>query len=244
MNDSGNPALSKSAMARLRSLEASKTATVGGTISKIVLLLAILTGGAVVGWRMAMNSPETVGVLLIASIVGASIAALVTIFVPRVAAFTSPIYALLEGVLLGAISMWMDEAYGGIVLQAIVLTLGVLASTLFLYSTGMVRVTEKMRSIILIATLGIALYYVINLVFTFFGSSLPLIYDSGTGGIIFSLIVVGIASLNLLLDYDFIDRAAKGNLPKQFEWYGAFSLLVTLVWLYIEILRLLGKTKN
>lgn len=244
MDKSGNPALKQSVLQRISALEASDTATVGGTVTKIIILLIVLTIGALSGWRLAANASDSAGIILLGSMFGGTALAFLTIFVPKVAPYTSPIYALLEGILLGAISQVFNVAYGGIVMQAVLLTFGVLLSTLVLYTTGVVKVTAKLRAVIVIATLAIALYYVTALIFSLFGSSVPLIYDSGTGGIIFSAIVVLIAALNLLLDFDFIERTAKSGAPKVFEWYGAFSLMITLVWLYLEILRLLGKSRS
>jgi uncharacterized YccA/Bax inhibitor family protein len=244
MEKSGNPALRKSALDRIASIESSAYATVGGTVFKTVILLVLMAIGAFSGWRIIENQSSNSGVILIGSFIGALVFALITIFVPKVAGFTSPIYAILEGVVLGAISQIFNTTYDGIVLQAILLTFGIFVSVLILYSSGAIKVTQKTRAIIIIATLGVGIYYLFAIVFGLFGVQVPLIYDSGTFGIIFSLVVVFIASLNLLLDFDFIEKTSKSNSPKVFEWYGAFSLMITLVWLYLEILRLLGKMKS
>jgi uncharacterized YccA/Bax inhibitor family protein len=170
--------------------------------------------------------------------------ALIASFVPKSTPVTAPLYALAEGFLLGAISHWANNAYGGIVLQAVALTGVIFFSTLFLYQTRIVKVTEKFKSVVMIATLGIFLYYMLTFVLSLFGVSAPLIYDSGTFGIIFSLVIIFIAALNLLLDFNFVETAAANKAPKVFEWYGAFGLMVTLVWLYLEVLRLLAKTRS
>ncbi len=244
MDKSGNPALKPSALDRLRLLESSDTATVGGTIFKTLILFAFVIIGAFLGWRMAANNAESLGLVLISSSIGGMILGFTTIFVPKISPFTSPVYSLVQGILLGAISQILNTEYDGIAIQALLLTGGVFVSVLFLYSSRIVKVTAKLRAVVLIATLAIALYYVTAFIASLFGSSLPLIYDGGTFGIIFSLIVVFVAALNLLLDFDFIERTAASGMPKLFEWYGAFSLMVTLIWLYIEILRLLAKIRR
>lgn len=244
MDKSGNPALKRSALDRIAALEKTETATVGGTVTKVVILLALVLVGAFTGWRIAASMSGSGAMILLGSMVGALVFALITIFAPKASPFTAPAYALLEGVLMGAISHVFNAAYSGIVVQAILLTLTVFLSTLVLYTSGMVRVTEKMRAIIFIGTAAIGLYYLVAIVAGLFGASVPLIYSSGPWGIIFSVVVVFIAAMNLLLDFDFIERTANSKMPKVFEWYGAFSLMVTLIWLYLEILRLLSKMRN
>lgn len=241
---SSNPALSKNALDRVKSIAASSHATVIGTALKTAILLAILGFGAVAGWRLAASLSATFAVVMLVSMIASLTLALVTIFVPKVSPFTSPLYAAAEGIMLGAISYFFNQSYPGIVVQAIGLTFAILASTLLLYTAGIVKVTAKFRAVVIIATLGIALYYVAALVLSLFKITMPLIYNTGPAGIIFSLVVVFIASLNLFLDFDFISRAEEAKMPKLFEWYGGFTLLVTLVWLYLEILRLLGKVRN
>lgn len=244
MDKSGNPALKRSAIERISALETSSTATVSGTVTKVVVLLALVLVGAFTGWRIATNMSGSGAVILLASMVGALVFALITIFSPKASPFTAPGYALLEGVLMGAISQIFNAAYSGIVLQAVLLTLTVFLSTLVLYTSGMVRVTQKMRSIVIIGTVAIGLYYVIAIIVGLFGGNVPLIYSSGPWGIAFSVLVVFIAAMNLLLDFDFIERTARNKMPKTFEWYGAFGLMVTLIWLYLEILRLLSKVRS
>lgn len=241
---SGNPALSKSAMERVMSIESVDYATVGGTVFKTVVLvmLVIITGAF--SWRMASVAGASLSILLFGSMAAALIFGLTASFAPKTTPITAPLYAVAEGFLLGAVSFWANEAIGGIVMQAIALTGVIFFSTLFLYQARIVKVTEKFRSIVLIATLGIFLYYFVAFIASLFGGKLPLIYDSGTWGIVFSLAVIFIAALNLLLDFHFVESAATTKAPKVFEWYGAFGLTVTLIWLYIEILRLLGKTRN
>ena len=158
---------------------------------------------------------------------------------------TAPIYAALEGVFLGALSqiieMRFHVRYPGIALQAVGLTAGVTFVMLFIYATGLIRVTDKLRSGIVMATGALCLFYLITMVMSFFGAQMPLVWSASPMGIGFSLLVVGLAAFNLLLDFDFIEKAAEYGAPKYMEWYGAFGLMVTLVWLYLEVLRLLRK---
>ena len=158
--------------------------------------------------------------------------------------FTAPIYAALEGLVLGAISAVFETMYPGIVIQAVGLSVGVLAVMLFVYGTGIIRATERFRIGVVAATGAVCLVYLVELVLSMFGIRLPFIHESGVVGICFSLVVVVIAALNLILDFDFIERGAEQQAPKYMEWYGGFSLLVTLVWMYLEILRLLAKLRG
>ena len=160
------------------------------------------------------------------------------------AGITAPIYAVIEGMILGSISAIFEKNYPGIVIQAVGLTFGVLFCLLMVYKSRLIKVTDNFRLGVVAATGGIALFYFISLALGFFGMRIPFIHESGPLGIGFSLFVVVIASLNLVLDFDFIEKGAEAGAPKFMEWYGAFGLLVTLVWLYIEILRLLSKLRN
>ena len=167
-----------------------------------------------------------------------------TVFKKEWAPVTTPLYAALEGMLLGVVSLFFERTYPGIVFNAVGLTFGVLAALLAAYSSGLIRPSENVKLGIAAATGGIALVYLVSMGLGFFGKSVPFIHDSGPIGIGFSLLVVGIAALNLVLDFDFIETGAQRGAPKYMEWYGAFGLLVTLVWLYLEILRLLAKLQG
>ena len=175
-------------------------------------------------------------------IVGA-LTCLATMFKPNWAPITAPVYSLAEGFLLGGISAFVQAQFPGepIVFQALGLTFGTAFVMMVLYQTGTIRVTEKLRSGIMIATGAICLLYLVSFVMRFFGTSIGFIHDATPIGIAFSVFVVGLAAFNLLLDFDLIDRLSAQGSPKRMEWYGAFALMVTLVWLYIEILRLLSK---
>jgi uncharacterized YccA/Bax inhibitor family protein len=169
---------------------------------------------------------------------------LITIFKKNWAMYTAPIYAILQGLFLGGISAIFENQYPGIVIQATGLTFGTLASLLVLYKTGVIKPTENFRLMVVSATMGIALLYVVSFIMSMFGSGIGFIHDNGIFGIGFSLFVVGIAALNLVLDFDFIEQGSENNAPKYMEWFGAFALMVTLIWLYLEMLRLLAKLRS
>lgn len=225
-------------------VESANHATVGGTVIKTLILLVLVITAGVFSWQSAGSMTGSIGL----AITGASIAALIfgitASFVPRLSPIMAPLYALAEGYLLGAVSRWANDAYGGIVVQAIALTGVIFFVTLFLYQTRIVRVTEKFKSVVIIATVGIFFYYLLAFGLGLFGVQAPLIYNTGTWGIVFSLAIIFIAALNLLLDFNLVETAAAKKAPKVFEWYGAFALMVTLVWLYLEVLRLLGNARN
>ena len=170
--------------------------------------------------------------------------ALVTIFKKNWAPFTTPIYALLEGILLGALSALLELAYPGIVVQAVGLTFAIMLALLGAYTILRIRPSENFKLGVSAATGGIFLLYLVSFVLSFFGVRIPYIHESGLIGIGFSLVVVVIASLNLVLDFDLIEQGVNQGAPKFMEWYGAFGLLVTLVWLYLEILNLLSKLRS
>ena len=175
--------------------------------------------------------------------IGVFVLAIVTAFRPRIAVVTGPIYAVTMGALVGSISHIYDAQFEGIVLQAILATAAVFVTMLVLFVTRTIRVTQRMRGIVIGATLGIALFYVVSIVLALFGTSIPLVWDSGPIGILFSVVVVAIAAFNLMLDFDMIERGVVARAPKYLEWYGAFGLMVTIIWMYIEILRLISKTR-
>ncbi len=222
---------------------ATNTMTLGGTVLKTAVLLTILMTVAVITYTQAAAGNLAYG-LLIGGCIGGAIVAMVTIFVPRISPFTAPVYAGLEGVVMGAISLAFETAYPGIAMQAMGLTVAILALMLFVYGTGIIRATEKFKIGVVCATGAICLVYLASMIMGFFGAQIPGIFGSGLIGIGFSLVVVGIAALNLILDFDFIEQGVKRQAPRYMEWYGGFSLLVTLIWMYLEILRLLAKLNN
>jgi len=176
--------------------------------------------------------------------IGGLILAIATIMKKQWAPITAPIYAGLEGLFIGGISAFFELNYPGIVMQAIMLTFGTLAALLVVYKSGLISVTQNFRMGVAAATGGIFLIYMASFIMSFFGAGIPLIHSSGMFGIGFSLVVIVIAALNLVLDFDFIERGSQMGVPKYMEWYGAFALIVTLIWLYIEILRLLSKLRG
>jgi uncharacterized YccA/Bax inhibitor family protein len=181
---------------------------------------------------------------MVGGIFGGLIVALVTIFKQTWAPLTAPIYALLEGLALGGISALFERTYPGVAMQAIGLTFGTLFVMLLAYKTGMIRATQSFKLGVIAATGGIAVFYLVEMALGFFHVTVPAINGSGAVGIGFSLFVVVIAALNLVLDFDLIETGVQNGAPKYMEWYGAFALMVTLIWLYLEILRLLGKARR
>jgi uncharacterized YccA/Bax inhibitor family protein len=175
---------------------------------------------------------------------GGFVVALVTIFKKEWSPITAPVYALLEGLALGGISAIFERTYPGVAMQAVGLTFGTLFIMLLAYKTGMIRATQKFKLGVIAATGGIAVLYLVEMVLGLFHVTVPAINGSGPLGIAFSLFVVVIAALNLVLDFDLIETGVQGGAPKYMEWYGAFALMVTLIWLYLEILRLLAKARR
>ena len=235
----GNPALKEGTFRGLPRVAAGEAMTLQGTVNKTGLSLLILLAAAAFVWNSSVPGP-----FILIGLVGGLIAALVTVFKNTAAPYTTPVYALFEGLLLGGISQMYEVRYPGIVINAVGLTFGTLAMLLAAYSTGLIRPSENFKLGIMAATGGIALVYLVSMVMGFFGKSIPFIHDSGPIGIGFSLVVVAIAALNLVLDFDFIERGSEMGAPKYMEWVGAFGLLVTLVWLYLEMLRLLAKLQG
>ena len=229
---------------------------VGGVASAAGVLLAIMLVTGWVGWQAVEITTgtnlagETVVLetrippwLIIGWLVGFGLA-IITVLRPQVARITAPLYAAAQGLLVGGISHIYEVRFDGIVLQAIGLTVGVFLVMLTLFATGRIRVTEKLRMGIIASTAAVCLVYMASIVLRLFGADVPFIHDAGPVGILFSLLVVGIASMNLLLDFDLVQRGVAMKAPRAMEWYGAFALFVTLIWLYLELLRLLGKIRR
>jgi uncharacterized YccA/Bax inhibitor family protein len=182
---------------------------------------------------------------IIASAIGGFILAIVICFTPRWASYLVPVYGLIEGVFVGGISAYYNHAFAeqapGIVMQAVGLTFGVVIAMYLLYRFRIIKATQRFKSIVFTATAGIAVFYLLGWVLRIFGLQMPFIHESTTIGIGISLVIVAVAALNLILDFDMIENGVAMGAPKYMEWYGAFGLLVTIVWLYLEILRLLSK---
>lgn len=237
---SGNPVLTQDTFLRERAFPATERMTIAGTVNKTALLFLILFATATFAW----NQGSAAGGLILVGVVGGLVAALVTVFKKTWAPVTAPIYAAFEGLALGGISAITESRYPGIVSQAVFLTFGTLAALLIAYRSGWVKATENFKLGVVAATGGIFFVYLISFVLSFFGVSIPVIHGNGILGILFSVFVVIIAALNLVLDFDFIEEGAEQGAPKYMEWYAAFGLMVTLVWLYLEILRLLTKLQE
>ncbi len=220
--------------------------TLGGTVNKTAMLLALMLITAMWTWGMFFQTKDAAAVVpyLAVGAIGGFIVALITVFKKTAAPYTAPIYALLEGLFIGGVSAFMEAKFPGIVMQAVGLTFGTLFCLLAAYKSGLIKATENFKLGVTAATGAICLLYLVNFVMSFFDMSIGFIHESGTVGILFSVAVVVIAALNLVMDFDFIESGVEAGCPKYMEWYGAFGLLVTLVWLYLEILRLLAKLKD
>ncbi|MEE2960292.1 MAG: Bax inhibitor-1/YccA family protein [Myxococcota bacterium] len=249
----GNPTLNDNIFsdAMARGGAQSDRMTLSGTINKTGLLLLMTVISAGYSWSISFvpgNFGEAAtfqpSVLGIGGSIAGFVFALVTIFKKTAAPITAPLYAICEGLFLGVVSAGFETKFPGIVFQAILGTFGTLFALLGAYRSGLIKATENFRLGVVAATGGIFFVYLISFVLGFFGMSVPGIHGSGLLGIGFSVVVVGVAALNLVLDFDFIENGAEAGAPKYMEWYGAFGLLVTLVWLYLEILRLLSKLSS
>jgi uncharacterized YccA/Bax inhibitor family protein len=228
-------------------IDASARMTMNGAINKTGILLLCCMATAAWTWSSYIQTRDlsSVGPELMIGLFGGFIVAMVTVFKKEWSPITAPIYALLEGLALGGLSAVFNMRYPGIALEAVALTFGTLFVMLFLYRTGVIKVTQKFRIGVIAATGGIAVFYLLQMLLGFFHIALfSSVYGSGLIGIGFSLFVVGIAALNLVLDFDFVEQGVTYGVPKYMEWYAAFGIIVTLVWLYLEMLRLLSKLRS
>jgi uncharacterized YccA/Bax inhibitor family protein len=249
----GNPALKANTFSSVE--PSNPPMTLGGTVNKTAMLLAMTLITAMITWGMAMQATQTVdGVaqaspllmpLTIGGAIGGFVLALICVFKKTTAPFIAPMYALAEGLFLGGVSAFFEMRFPGIVMQAVGLTFGTLFALLMAYRSGLIKPTENFKLGVVAATGAICLLYVVNMVLRLVGfDGMGFIHEGGTFGIIFSLVVVVIAALNLVLDFDFIENGVEMGAPKYMEWYAAFGLLVTLIWLYLEMLRLLAKLRS
>ena len=242
MMRTANPALNTKVFDRIVAYEGSNTMTLSGTVNKCFILVSIAILSAAWGGHQTEMASGQAGGLMALGGIGGFIFALITIFKNAWAPFTAPIYAILKGIFLGAISYIYNLQFEGIVFNAVVLTFGIFFCLLFAYKSRLIKPTENLKLGITAATGGIMVLYMVSMMMNMFGSTgITMIHDSGLMGIGFSCVVVVIAAMNLILDFDYIEVASERKLPKYMEWYAAFGLLVTLVWLYLEILRLLAK---
>jgi uncharacterized YccA/Bax inhibitor family protein len=220
--------------------------TLGGTVNKTAILLALVLITAIYTWGRFYSTGNAAAImpLVWTGAIGGLVMCLVTVFKKEWAGVTAPIYALLQGFLVGGLSAIYEASFPGIVIQAVGLTFGTLACLLMAYKSGLIKATENFKLGVVAATGGIALLYLVSFAMSFFGKPIGFIHEGGLFGILFSGFVVVIAALNLVLDFDFIEAGAEHGAPKYMEWYGAFGLTVTLIWLYLEILRLLAKLRR
>lgn len=244
-----NPALNDRVF-QARSFSATDKMTLSGTVNKSFLLIGIVFLAAIwswqqafpVGWGIAVT--PSIPVWYLPVIIVAVILSFIIIFKPTTSPILVPIYAVLEGIMLGALSAIFEAKYPGIVFQAVLGTMGTFLALLLAYRSHLIRATENFKLGVVAATGGIALVYILQVVLRMFGINMPYINDSGPMGILVSVVIVTIAALNLVLDFDFIEKGAERGAPKYMEWYASFGLLVTLIWLYLEILRLLAKSRK
>lgn len=220
-----------------------ETMSVAGTIDRAALLFAILVIAAGWTWNLYFTGGSTSSYLGL-GLIGGFIIALIIIFARHLAPYLSPVYAACEGLALGAISASYQGLYNGIVAQAVLVTICIMGVMFFLYRTRIIKATRRFWIGVTAATFGVMLFYLINLILSFFNIAVPYLNDTGLVGLVISIVIIAIASLNLILDFDVIERGAETGQPKYMEWYAAFGLMVTLVWLYLEVLRLLGNRRR
>lgn len=239
---SSNPVMTGRIYEKAGSASSAGVMTINGTINKIGLMLLLLIAAASYTWNMVMgDDPGRAGTMAIIGGVGGFIMAMVTVFRPTSSSYTAPVYAILEGMFLGAISAVINARYPGVAFQAVLLTIGTLFTMLFLYRSGRIRATPKFRKGVMMATGAVFFAYMISWVMSMFGMPMGFMHSAGPLGIIINLVIIVIAALNLIMDFDFIEKGSRMGAPKYMEWYGAFGLMVTLVWLYIEFLRILAR---
>jgi uncharacterized YccA/Bax inhibitor family protein len=244
---SGNPTLKEKVFRDTVILNPADTMTVRGTLNKFGFMFLMVMGTAFYSWK-EVAAGGNAAPLMMTGLFGGLIVALVIIFKKEWSPYLAPAYGLLEGLFLGGISAYFNEAFKvkapDLIMNAVGLTFGVAIAMYLLYSARIIKATEKFKSVIITATAGIAIFYLITMVLGFFNIHVAFLTQGSTFGIIFSLAVVAIAALNLILDFDMIEQGAAAGAPKYMEWYGAFGLMVTIVWLYLEILRLLAKLNS
>ncbi len=242
---SNNPVFNPKTLEKLRSEQSvitGDTMTVAGTINKTGILVLLMVATSIISWNL-MGTPLG-SLLMISSLILNLVLVIALIFKKHWAPVIAPVYALAEGFLIGAVSAMANQATHGVAQNAMILTFSILFTMLGLYHWRILQATETFKKVIMVATLGIFVTYMVNLVMGFFGHSMAFIHEASPMGIGFSLVVVAIAAFNFILDFDMIEQAANARAPKYMEWYGGFAVLVTLVWLYLEILRLLAKLSS
>lgn len=248
MDKSSNPTLPANTFSSLRyTADRSDAMTVSGTIYKTLMLLMLVMLAAGWTWMKFYQSGGNAAVVapwIMVGAIGGFVMALVTTFKKNWAPISAPIYAVLQGLFIGGISAQFEMAYNGLVIQAAGLTFGTLFAMLLVYQSGLIKPTEKFKMGVFAATGGIAIVYLVSFALSFFGIQASFLYSSSSLSIGISLFVIVIAAMNFIIDFDFIEQGANQNVPKYMEWYGAFAMMVTLIWLYVEFLRLLSKLRN
>ncbi|HET9057212.1 MAG TPA: Bax inhibitor-1/YccA family protein [Chitinophagaceae bacterium] len=244
---SGNPTLSEKAFQSAVVTDLQNVMTVRGTLNKFGFLFLMMLASSVFSWKYYYDGANIMPLLFVGALGGFAVALIIT-FKKQWSPFLAPAYGILEGLFVGAISAYFDytfrTAYPGIVMHAVGITFAVAIAMFLLYNFGIIKVTNKLRAVIFIATAAIAIFYLFTWILGSFGIYIPFLYQGSALGIGFSLFVVALAALNLLLDFDMIEQGAAQGAPKYMEWYAGFGLLVTLVWLYLEIIRLLSKLSD
>jgi len=241
---SSNPALNDNTFTRNLSYSEESRMTLMGAVNKTAILLCILVLAALITWKMVLTGESGAGIFIWGGAIAGFIVAIVTVFKKNWAPFTAPLYAALKGLFIGGISAYFAALYEGIVMQAAGLTFGILFALLAAYKSGLIKATENFKLGVCAATGGIALFYLMSIVLGLFGVNMTFLHDSSPLSIGISVFIVIIASLNLVLDFDFIENGVEAGAPKYMEWFAAFGLMVTLIWLYIEILHLLAKLRG
>jgi uncharacterized YccA/Bax inhibitor family protein len=243
---SGNPALDKETFKEIDKDESEDVMTLQGTVNKTGLLLLAVIIPAIYTWHLfteTMDFNVIAPLFWTGTLCGLAVAFII-VFNKEWSPFLAPLYSIFQGICLGGLSAAINHKFPGIVLQALLLTFGICAVLLFIYKLKIIKPTENFKLIVSSATAGLALYYLASFGLSFAGIELPYIHENSIGGIIFSLFAVVLASMNLVVDFDFIEQGANSKVPKYMEWYGAFGLMVTIIWLYVEILRLLAKSRK
>ncbi|MGB4535252.1 MAG: Bax inhibitor-1/YccA family protein [Tenuifilaceae bacterium] len=245
---SGNPALTKYTFKEIEKVARGSTnvMTLQGTVNKTAILLFAVFVPAMYTWNLFTSTLnfETIAPYFWTGAIGGLLMSFVIVFNKDWSPYLAPIYSILQGLCLGGLSAAMNHIFPGIVVQALLLTFGICAVLLVIYKLEIIKPTENFKLIVASATGGLAMYYIANIGLSFVGIELPFIHENTIGGIIFSLFVVVLAAMNLVVDFDFIENGAESRVPKYMEWYGAFGLMVTIIWLYVEILRLLAKLRK
>jgi len=244
---SGNPSLNENVFTQNLAAQSTEVMTIRGTVNKFGFLFAMVLASAVFTWHVYAQGAD-VSAYLWGGAIGGLVIALVIIFKREWSPFLAPAYGLAEGLFVGAISAYFNDVFAEkqpyLVMQAVGLTFGVVIAMLILYKLRIIRATETFKSVVITATMGIAIFYLMTIALRFFSIDIPFVHEGSITGIIFSLAVVSIAALNLILDFDKIETGSQQGVAKYMEWYCAFGLLVTIVWLYLEILRLLAKVNS